>query len=409
MYYTAALEYLVRVLEKMHLAVKQLPVNRLDDYSDELHRTVGIRWDHTRHWSNLHAAKSNTVYKMTDDFECNYLYLLLPDSPDAQLLLIGPYFTQEPSREKLMEAVERSGLPAWWVSRIESFFAHVTVLRDVLPLLTMVNVFAEVLWGTDGNFEIMEINNEPAELPIVQTGMEPEDESENILLRMRLMESRYAYENELMEMVRQGHHHRAELMFANFSLLTFEQRMADPVRNLKNYSIICNTLMRKAAEQGGVHPVYLDRTSSYFARKIESITDMESGTVLMTEMVRAYCRLVRKQATARYSPPVQKTVAYIEEDISGDLSLRALAALQNISTGYLSTIFRRETGKTLTEYVNERRMDAAARLLCTTQLQIQTVAQHCGMLDVNYFSKMFKKYKGKPPKQYRAEMTGTRP
>ena len=41
------------------------------------------------------------------------------------------------------------------------------------------------------------------------------------------------------------------------------------------------------------------------------------------------------------------------------------------------------------------------RLLATTKLQIQTIAQHCGILDVHYFSKVFKKSVGVTPKQYR--------
>ncbi len=403
--YKAELNYLVRVLDKMHLPVRQLSQTQLTAYREEMCRLLGVRTEQASA-IDLHDAKSNTVYRLADNFGCCFICLLLPASPEAQLLLIGPYLTAETTREKLMEVTERLGLPAGWVPRMEEYLAHVAVLRDQLPLLTMVNTFAEVLWGGAGAFEVVELDGTVSELPVLQPAAAMGDEEQNILLRMKLMESRYAYENELMEMVRQGHSHRAELMLAGFSRISLEQRMTDPVRNLKNYSIICNTLMRKAAEQGGVHPIYLDRTSSDFARRIEGLSSVEAGLTMMIEMVRAYCRLVRRQAATRYSPPVQKAVAYIEDDIAGDLSLRALAAAQNISTGYLSTIFSKETGKTLTEYVNERRMETAARLLRTTQLQVQTVAQHCGMLDVNYFSKMFKKYNGVTPKQFREQKQG---
>ena len=45
---------------------------------------------------------------------------------------------------------------------------------------------------------------------------------------------------------------------------------------MKNYGIITNTLLRKAAEQGGVHPMYLDKVSSSFAVKIEQMTSPSS-------------------------------------------------------------------------------------------------------------------------------------
>ena len=66
-------------------------------------------------------------------------------------------------------------------------------------------------------------------------------------------------------------------------------------------------------------------------------------------------------------------------------------------------LFRKETGQTVTEFVNERRMRTGAHLLRTTRLQVQTIAQHCGVSDVNYFSKLFKKQYGVTPKQFREE------
>ena len=77
--------------------------------------------------------------------------------------------------------------------------------------------------------------------------------------------------------------------------------------------------------------------------------------------------------------------------------------LQNINASYLSALFKKETGVTLTEYINQKRMKQAARLLTSTKLQIQTISQYCGISDVNYFSKLFKKYAGKTPNEFRKE------
>ena len=162
-----------------------------------------------------------------------------------------------------------------------------------------------------------------------------------------------------------------------------------------------NTLLRKAAENGGVHPVYLDRISSNFARQIEEISVLSAFPTLMHEMFRSYCRLVRKHSTRRYSPAVQKTILLIDSDLSAPLTLSTLAAAQELSEGYLAKIFKKETEKTVSEYVREKRMKHAAHLLTTTRLQIQTIALHCGIMDVHYFSKQFKKHTGKTPKEYR--------
>ena len=162
-----------------------------------------------------------------------------------------------------------------------------------------------------------------------------------------------------------------------------------------------NTLLRKAAEHGGVHPFYIDKLSSSFAAKIERMTYISENNELMREMFRDYCRLVRKHSTGRFSLLVQKTIIAIESELSSPLSLTYLSNMQNVSAGYLSAIFKKETGKTLSGFIIEKRIDYAKHLLETTALQIQSVALHSGILDVQYFSKLFKKHTGMTPKDYR--------
>jgi YesN/AraC family two-component response regulator len=102
-----------------------------------------------------------------------------------------------------------------------------------------------------------------------------------------------------------------------------------------------------------------------------------------------------------YSPLIRKAVILIESDLSASLSLRSIAEALGVSPGYLSTAFKKETGSTITEFILKKRMKHAAHLLRTTSLQIQTVALHCGIMDVQYFSKIFKKSVGKTPKEFR--------
>ena len=147
--------------------------------------------------------------------------------------------------------------------------------------------------------------------------------------------------------------------------------------------------------------MYLDSLSSSFATHIEQTPTTSKILLLMKDMFSSYCRLVRKHSTSKYSPIVQQAILVIESEISEDLSLSKLAKLQNISSGYLATLFKKETGKTVTQFVKEKRMNYASDLLATTHLQIQTIASHCGIMDVQYFSKTFKAIKGMTPKEYR--------
>ena len=119
------------------------------------------------------------------------------------------------------------------------------------------------------------------------------------------------------------------------------------------------------------------------------------------EMIDKYCALVKKHSMKNYSPLVQKVITLVDFDITSDLSLSRQAEMLNVNASYLSKLFKKETGITLTEYVAKKRIEQAAFLLTSTNLQIQTVAQNCGIYDVNYFTKLFKKHTGKTPKEYR--------
>ena len=227
------------------------------------------------------------------------------------------------------------------------------------------------------------------------------EKSDDSLLTIRALEDKYNAERKLMQAVSRGSSVKAEQMISKVSDTVLESRTNDPLRNMQNYMIVLNTLLRKAAEQGGVHPFYIDSLSSDSAKKIETVKTIAECISMMKDMVGKYSLLVKEHSAKNYASPVQKVMTIIDSDLMADLSLKNLSSVLNVNPSYLSSLFKKETGTTLTEYVSKKRIDYAAFLLRTTSLQVQTIAQHCGVFDVNYFTKMFKKQTGKTPKEYR--------
>ena len=279
-------------------------------------------------------------------------------------------------------------------------FRSVPILADGDKTFVLIDALCERIWQTS-SFTTIELNknHDTTASPLVPVKLG--EEFSEIEANIKMMEARYSFENELIRAVSLGQQHKASMLSSKLNENMFERRTSDPLRNAKNYCIIMNTLLRKAAENGGVHPIYIDRLSSKLATKIELMSDVKSCTSLMIEMFSSYCQSVYKHSIRSYSPIVQKTILVIDADISAELSLNNLAKKQGISAGYLATIFKRETGKTVSEYIKDKRIEHAMYLLSTTHLQIQTVALHCGIMDVQYFSKIFKKSTGKNPKEYR--------
>lgn len=359
------------------------------------------RWFGETFYHMVPDLRSATVYRLLDMFLCRYIFVELPFSEQPSVLLIGPYLNSVITHQQILEQAERIGLPPAAVPELELFYSSLPLVREEHHLFAMVNTFAEYVFGGEDQFGSMDLffDHSNTSLPIFTHNKFTESDD----LDAEVMEKRYQFENELIRAVSQGNAHKAELMMASFSYLSFETRTSDPLRNMKNYCIIMNTLMRKATEQGGVHPVYLDRVSSGFARRIEAVRSLSNISDFMMEMMHTYCRLVKQHSMKKYSPLVQKAMIQIENDLTSDLSLKAVATKLNVSSGYLSGLFKKETGQPFTAYVNSRRIHRAKQLLRTTSLQVQTVAQHCGILDFHYFCRLFKRDVGITPTAYRAK------
>lgn len=400
--YQSELKFLQSILKKMNLQFNQLSQEKPSQDSLDLgiRNFLGRKEEYFYLFQEMpFQASHNTIYRLTDSYLCKYLYLMLPEEP-ASILLIGPYRSVNLSHKQLLLEAERFSVPPPLFKELENYYSSIPFFSDDSFLFSVINSFAETLWGSTDAYAMVDLKEDEV-LPNPIRLEEDSFSSKKTLLTMEIMERRYTFENELIRAVSLGMSHKAETMLSNFSELTLQQRVSDPLRNMKNYCIIMNTLMRKAAEQGSVHPLYLDRVSSEFAQKIEQAVSIPAGYKIMTEMVSTYCRLVTKHSLLNYSLFIRKTLVYIDVDLSGDLSLHTLAEMQNISSGYLSALFKKEVGVTLTDYVNSRRVKQASQLLRSTVLQIQTIAQYCGIPDVNYFSKTFKRYLGCTPKDYR--------
>ena len=406
MFYDNELRFLQKMLTKCHLQNMTMDPNEpVDERLDKgLRNLFGVNGYSETFFDFFPDTRPNTVYRVADIFLCRYLFFMLPYCEKETVFIIGPYLNEDISRQQILEQGERMGISPKYYRELEFFYTALPVIKEEHYIFAMVHTFAEFLWSGADRYESVDINRESS-AAFITHHLEPRVPSEGSSLNIQAMESRYDFENQLMMAVSQGNLHKAELMMTHFSTLAFENRTPDPLRNMKNYCIIMNTLLRKAAEQGGVHPVQLDSVSSDFARRIEQLRSVAVVTGFMREILQTYCNLVKRHSVRSYSPPVQKAMVKIDSDLTADLSLRAMAELTNVTPGYFSGLFKKETGQTLTEYVNGKRMAFAKHLLKSTNLQIQTIAQHCGILDFHYFCRMFKKTVGKTPSEYRSSVT----
>lgn len=367
-----------------------------------LRDSLGLSEDYDQLFCTHHETLTeNTIFLLTDSFSCNYIFILLPETDNKKTFIAGPYIDRDFTQKMIIDAANQYDISHALRNQIEKYYTTIPVYADKDIVSSLFISLAEILWGSMDNFTVKSLSLIAPERNFPEVVERLGQHIDDPLLAMKMLESRYEGERKLMQAVSQGITHKAEQMISNSTELMLEMRVPDPVRNMKNYVIVANVLLRKAVEQGGVHPFYIDGVSSDFARKVEKIRTVQEGIDMMHDMIYKYCAHVKNHSMKNYSLLVQKVVTVIDSDLTADLSLHSQAQMLNVNASYLSTLFKKETGMTLTEYVTKKRIEHAAFLLASTNLQIQTVAQNCGIYDVNYFTKMFKKQTGKTPREYR--------
>ena len=89
--------------------------------------------------------------------------------------------------------------------------------------------------------------------------------------------------------------------------------------------------------------------------------------------------------------------SHFREEIHRD----ELAELVYLNTDYMSRMFKKEKGVSISNYILQKRVDEAKKLLCGSSLPINTVSLHIGYSNFSYFTKMFKENTGLTPLEYR--------
>ena len=115
--------------------------------------------------------------------------------------------------------------------------------------------------------------------------------------------------------------------------------------------------------------------------------------------IRQLCAMARQQE--RTQTPVGKVKALIAQHLDTDISCEEIAARVFLNPIYLNRIFKKETGLSLSEYMQMQRLSLAQDLLVDTDLPVSTVAQRVGYTNFSHFSRLFRKHAGCSPVDYR--------
>lgn len=131
-------------------------------------------------------------------------------------------------------------------------------------------------------------------------------------------------------------------------------------------------------------------------RIIEDEKDMDS--------ISDGCRIVLKEDVQSHW--IKVAIEYIGKNYMNQIALSDIARETRLSESHLSSLFKAETGINFLQYLNAVRINAAIRLLSSSSMNVSEIARSTGFPNPGYFTKIFRRFMGKTPTEYRNELPG---
>lgn len=207
-----------------------------------------------------------------------------------------------------------------------------------------------------------------------------------------------------------------------YRMSQFQSFIAFPLSNIKIQSSDINPWKYKWIEFCGAEPAFLISKTSFTRKKpvvgkldiphfCRFFTKNKRDFLHTHDVYRAVCSLMYMLTYyIEYFPcqlPEVKGYAhtarsFIDKNYQRqDLSVKQVAEHVQIDRTYLYRLFKEETGLSIIDYINSRRISKAESLLITKEISIKDVSEAVGFSDQMYFSRVFKKFKGVSPSSFR--------
>lgn len=337
-------------------------------------------------------AEEVLVYK--DNLGLQYLAVSLFSEQQPYVVVGGPFLNAHVSKEELLDLLEENGIPmqdqkflleAYRTIKILNQEEYQSLAKVMVWSLTKKNLDAKVYYHRSRITDFKKIR--PREI----------DES------FTLIDERYRIQNKMMYYVSIGDGESAKKNMSK-TVYDFSYRVpGDPLRALKNLYLTFNTILRIAVERAGVPPISIHQLSDNMAIYIERMQSIEMVQEVSDRLIDEYAALVQRMTTVGYSRHIQNAIHYLEAHLEEKIHLQDVADYVHISASHLSRQFRKETGLSMTAFINKRRVDRAKALLSENQESVTAIALSCGFENLNYFSKIFREQTGMTPLNYQKQ------
>ncbi|MGN0185229.1 MAG: helix-turn-helix domain-containing protein [Aristaeellaceae bacterium] len=216
----------------------------------------------------------------------------------------------------------------------------------------------------------------------------------------------YSQEQQLLRMVRKGDTASLRQWIASAPAIRGGTLAEDQLRQMKNTFVVTATLVSRAAIQGGLSTEDAFSLSDAYIQKCELLSSMDRIMNLQYHMVLEFAeRVERIHFGGKPTPLTLAVTNYIQHHLSESIRVETIARELYMSRPHLSARFRDETGETLTDFILKEKVEEAKRLLRYSDKSFTVIGAYLGFSSPGHFTRVFKKYTGRTPTEYRDKYT----
>lgn len=216
------------------------------------------------------------------------------------------------------------------------------------------------------------------------------------------MHNTLALEEALMDIVRKGDSVALKRWLSSAPAISGGTIAGDQLRQTRNLFIVTATLVSRAAIRGGMPENDAFSLSDVYIRQVELLTSHAKIINLQYHMLLEFTEQVEKLRRGRHVTKLSLDVAnYVRHHLSEHISIDKMAEEFYLSRPYLSARFKQETGQTLTNFILNEKTEEAKRLLRYSDKSLPAISDYLGFSSPGHFSRVFKKYSGLTPNEYR--------
>jgi YSIRK-targeted surface antigen transcriptional regulator len=179
------------------------------------------------------------------------------------------------------------------------------------------------------------------------------------------------------------------------------------LRSQKNLAIAGITLATRAALDGGLFPEIAYTLSDLYIQNLEEVNDSRGVDQLLENAFLEFSQRVEQSKRDQYSTPIYACQNYIFTHLYEEITLNQLAEIAAMNPSYLSALFKKEVGISISGYIQRAKINEARSLMTYTAHSLTEISSLLNFHDQSYFTKIFKKFAGVTPKQFKSKLVAS--